>query len=53
MLCHILKLAGEWVRLQSTNVKPHWIQLDFDHFDVSEDEEEEDDAKAQLKKVTF
>lgn len=53
MLYHVPKLAGEWARLQSMNVKPHWIKLDFDHFDVSDDEEKEEDAKTQLKKVNF
>ena len=39
-VCHFP--AGAWPRLQSDNRKPHWIKTDFDHFEVSESEEEQD-----------
>ena len=39
--------AGSWKRLQSSREKPHWIKLDFDHFEVSDSEEEEEQAGAE------
>ena len=42
-----LLLAGSWQKLQSSNEKPHWIKLDFDHFEVSDSEEEAEQAKAE------
>lgn len=32
--------AGSWPRLQSDHLKPHWVKVDFDHFEVSDSEEE-------------
>ena len=35
----------EWPRLQSSQEKPHWLRVDFDHWeDLSDDEEEEDEG---------
>ena len=42
-------LAGEWSKLQSTHVKPHWIKIDFDHFEISDNETE--DEEKQMEKV--
>ena len=43
-------LEGVWPRLQSAHEKPHWISLDFDHWEYqheegSEEEEEEGDGE--------
>ena len=37
-----------WPRLQSSHEKPHWIGIDFDHWEYqkeSEDEEEEEEEE--------
>ncbi len=32
--------GGSWGKLQSEHSKPHWIKIDFDHFEVSDSEDE-------------
>ena len=33
---------GVWPRLQSSHEKPHWIGVDFNHFEYPHDESEEE-----------
>ena len=33
---------GVWPRLQSSHEKPHWISLDFSHFEYQHDGSEEE-----------
>ena len=35
---------GVWPRLQSSHEKPHWITLDFNHFEYQHDGSEEEDG---------
>ncbi len=46
-------VEGVWPRLQSSHEKPHWISLDFNHFEYQHDgsEEEEDDGEEEKKQV--
>ena len=46
----------EWPRLQSSQEKPHWLRVDFDHWeDLSDDEEgegeEEDEEGGRGRKA--
>ena len=40
--CIINIVARSWPRVQSAHQKPHWIHVDFEHFEDEEDEEEEE-----------
>lgn len=40
--CVMNLVARSWPRVQSTHQKPHWIHVDFEHFEDEEDEEEEE-----------
>ncbi len=47
---------GVWPRLQSSHEKPHWITLDFNHFEYQHDgseeevEEEEKEMDPEMRK---
>ena len=37
-----------WPRVQSAHQRPHWIHVDFEHFeDEEEDEKEEEDVEGE------
>ena len=43
-----LFVAREWPRLQSTLERPHWLRVDFDHWeDLSDGEEEEEEEEEE------
>ena len=41
---------GVWPRLQALSEKPHWISVDFDHWEYQHDgsEEEEEEERKKL-----
>ena len=41
VFAHFSLKGGPWPKLQSEHSKPHWIKIDFDHFEISDSEEEE------------
>ena len=49
--CIINHVARKWPRVQSSHQRPHWIHVDFEHFeDEEEDEEEEEEEVAPEKR---
>ena len=53
-MCHMYA-AYAWPRLQSTLEKPHWLRVDFDHWEELSDgdeEEEEGEGEGEKKPLT-
>ena len=51
-LCYVHDVENTWPRLQSSLEKPHWISVDFDHFEYQDDSEPEDeDEKGQAESM--
>ncbi len=42
-------LAGQWPRLLSTTERPHWLRVDFDHWEDEDGSEEEDEEEKEKK----
>ena len=49
--CIINIVARSWPRVQSAHQKPHWIHVDFEHFEDEEDEEEEEKEEEKEEEV--
>ena len=48
--CIINLVARKWPRVQSSHQRPHWIHVDFEHFEDEEDDEEEEEEEVPPEK---
>lgn len=42
-----MSAEGVWPRLQSSQEKPHWISLDFSHWEYQKEGSEEEDSQEE------
>ncbi len=48
-MCVCVCIEGTWPRLQSSNEKPHWISIDFTHWEYQNDgSDDEEEAEGSL-----